>query len=151
MLYKLKEVELDQKISIRCGDCGFIRKITEDYVSMINKQYNYENITDIEEFLRTNSHRLKCKCGKKNASIIRRCHICNQTIAEERIESIPTINICFSCQVELESRSLMDDDQDFGKCPRCGMKLVQRIRKKVIPAAYFVGCSGYPKCRYTVD
>ena len=37
-----------------------------------------------------------------------------------------------------------------GVCPRCGGKLVLRLAKSGTNAGkYFIGCSNYPKCRYT--
>ncbi len=36
-------------------------------------------------------------------------------------------------------------DDDTNKCPKCGGQLVQRKGKYGI----FMGCSNYPKCKYT--
>ena len=37
-------------------------------------------------------------------------------------------------------------DNDTSKCPKCGGKLVERNGKY----GKFIGCSNYPKCRYTI-
>ena len=38
------------------------------------------------------------------------------------------------------------------KCPRCGSDLVQRTSKRGSKAgSAFIGCAGFPKCRYTRD
>lgn len=37
-------------------------------------------------------------------------------------------------------------------CPRCGSKLVERVTKQGANAGRrFLGCSGFPKCRFTKD
>ena len=36
-------------------------------------------------------------------------------------------------------------EKSYGKCPQCGGKLVMRNGKY----GRFIGCSGYPKCKYT--
>lgn len=49
-----------------------------------------------------------------------------------------------------EIRRKMDEDKkkaEMGICPRCGGKLVERNGKY----GTFLGCSNYPKCRYTQE
>lgn len=36
-------------------------------------------------------------------------------------------------------------DKDNNKCPKCGGQLIERTGKY----GYFIGCSNYPKCKYT--
>ncbi len=36
-------------------------------------------------------------------------------------------------------------DKDNNKCPKCGGQLVERTGKY----GSFIGCSNYPKCKYT--
>ncbi len=36
-------------------------------------------------------------------------------------------------------------DKDNNKCPKCGGQLVERTGKY----GRFIGCSNYPKCKYT--
>ena len=43
-----------------------------------------------------------------------------------------------------------EGNSGFGNCPRCGSPLVQRVAKRGPQAGNtFIGCSAYPRCRYT--
>lgn len=43
-----------------------------------------------------------------------------------------------------------ESNSSFGICPRCGSPLVQRVAKRGPQAGNtFIGCSAYPRCRYT--
>ncbi|MFT4537471.1 MAG: hypothetical protein ACI9P5_004856 [Saprospiraceae bacterium] len=44
-------------------------------------------------------------------------------------------------------RSKTPGDEIEGLCPECGGNLVKRKGKK----GHFIGCSSFPKCRYTAD
>ena len=47
-------------------------------------------------------------------------------------------------------QSLNDRHNSSDICPRCGSDLVERAAKKGVKAgSTFLGCSGFPKCRYT--
>lgn len=77
------------------------------------------------------------------------CVSCGKIIPLERIKAIPNALRCIDCQNELERGRLKPGD-NLGLCPRCGSPLVWR--QGALPSKtnkYFVGCSGFPKCRYT--
>lgn len=41
-------------------------------------------------------------------------------------------------------------EPDYGSCPRCGKTLVKRVAKKGSRSgSSFIGCSGFPSCKYT--
>lgn len=41
-------------------------------------------------------------------------------------------------------------EQILAECPRCGSELVERVARRGNNAGKkFIGCSGFPKCRYT--
>lgn len=47
-------------------------------------------------------------------------------------------------------RSLRDRYDSTDICPKCGGRLVERVAKKgPASGSRFLGCSGYPRCRYT--
>ena len=46
-------------------------------------------------------------------------------------------------------RSLQDRHSSDTVCPRCGSDLVERTVRET--GTKFVGCSGYPKCRFTLN
>jgi restriction system protein len=46
-------------------------------------------------------------------------------------------------------KNVVEDKKD--QCPKCGSELVVRVAKKGANAGNgFLGCSGFPKCRYAV-
>jgi restriction system protein len=47
----------------------------------------------------------------------------------------------------LDTLSTQTTDKETGLCPRCSNKLVKRKG----PRGEFMGCSSFPKCRYTTD
>ena len=59
---------------------------------------------------------------------------------------IPDIN---EVQDQTNTKSLSETEEasNFGVCPRCGAKLVERNGKN----GPFIGCSSFPKCRYTAS
>ena len=81
----------------------------------------------------------------------RLCELCGKPISAVRIEALPNTTKCVECQNADEHRKDTDND-DLGSCPRCGCPLVWR---QGAPAGsttkYFIGCSAFPKCRYTTS
>jgi len=79
----------------------------------------------------------------------RLCELCRKPIPAARIEAVPNVTKCIECQSTDERREDPDDD-DLGSCHRCGCSLVWR---QGAPAGsttkYFIGCSDFPKCRYS--
>jgi restriction system protein len=48
------------------------------------------------------------------------------------------------------SKVIIPSRSEYGQCPKCGKDLVQRIAKKGPQSgSTFIGCSGFPSCRYT--
>lgn len=47
----------------------------------------------------------------------------------------------------LDTISVKNTDDEISICPRCGNKLLNRKG----PRGEFIGCSSFPKCRYTAD
>ena len=44
-------------------------------------------------------------------------------------------------------KQYLRDFKGFGNCPKCGKKLVLMFRKKDYDSR-FLGCSGYPECKF---
>jgi superfamily I DNA/RNA helicase/predicted RNA-binding Zn-ribbon protein involved in translation (DUF1610 family) len=80
---------------------------------------------------------------------IKLCKHCFTPIPQQRLEAIPGIDICISCKEKLE-RGEQIVTSDTGICERCGADMVWRYAKKTGTTRYFLGCSKYPKCRFTV-
>ena len=49
-------------------------------------------------------------------------------------------------------RSLQNRHSSDTVCPRCGSALVERtVKQGTRTGTKFIGCSGYPKCRFTLN
>jgi len=138
-------------ISIKCTSCNHSVELAEEDASRIFTHFNVDPANKLEDVLSNRLQNLKCKkCGDHQAVVSRLCLECGSPIPDERIEFYPEATLCVRCQELLESTQPdHPSDIDYGTCPRCGKKLAQRLSKKTSPATYFIGCSGYPKCRYT--
>ena len=81
----------------------------------------------------------------------RLCELCGKPISADRIEALPNTTKCVECQNADEHRKDTDND-DMGSCPRCGCPLVWRHGAPAgSTTKYFIGCSAFPKCRYTTS
>ena len=59
--------------------------------------------------------------------------------------------LSFSKQT-IAQQSLHDRHTSDTVCPRCGSALVERtVKQGPRTGTQFVGCSGYPKCRFTLN
>jgi len=127
--------------------------LTEDDAPKIITHFDEDPANSLETVLRKRLDNLQCeKCGAHKAAVSRLCSDCGNPIPDERVEIYPEATLCVLCQEQLESaKPVHQADIDYGTCPRCGKKLAQRLSKKTTPASYFIGCSGYPKCRYTEE
>lgn len=76
------------------------------------------------------------------------------TLTQSQIEELYNLLLPLT-NVSEETKQLHIHDintmvNGVGMCPRCGGKLVLRLAKSGPNAgSYFLGCSNYPKCRYT--
>ena len=68
---------------------------------------------------------------------------------DEIVEQIKKNNITDKKRKKEHIKNIKENiiDNENNKCPKCGGTLVERKGKY----GYFIGCSNYPKCRYTED
>ena len=57
------------------------------------------------------------------------------------------IDVMSKADARVEAKKISDESPDTEKCPRCNSPLVLRNSRR----GKFVGCSSFPKCRYTED
>jgi hypothetical protein len=72
------------------------------------------------------------------------CRNCSRAIEHNWIRD--GVTLCRECarrQAEIESEPPSEE------CPRCGSVLVLRVGSKGHSSMPFLGCSSYPRCRYT--
>lgn len=74
----------------------------------------------------------------------RRCEICRQAIAPERLEALPDAKRCVKCQQAEDSG---ESKTDVEYCPRCGSLLELRVSRRGGMTRYQLFCTGAPPCR----
>jgi RNA polymerase-binding transcription factor DksA len=73
------------------------------------------------------------------------CEICQAPIPAERLEAIPGVKRCASCQQEAERGQIPDDEPEF--CPHCGALVKLRPSRGAGITRYERVCTGDPPCR----
>ena len=81
-----------------------------------------------------------------NDRVARSCERCTRGIRPTRLRLRPNIRLCEEC--EQLSAEEAEAQANTPPCPRCGSKLVLRMPRGT-ETAYFLGCTSYPRCRYT--
>ena len=71
----------------------------------------------------------------------RKCEICGQSIAAERLEVFPDTRVCISCKQTDESGDTAEEPE---YCPRCGALMVLRTSTTAGVVRYEMRCS---ECR----
>jgi ssDNA-binding Zn-finger/Zn-ribbon topoisomerase 1 len=111
--------------------------------------------------------RLRCsQCGSREVLIkdetgrvlvdpaaIVLCHECGNPIPLPRLEAMPGTSICVSCANEgakaPPAPHYPQPPADKQKCPRCGSPTI--VRQNNEDLGFFLGCTGFPNCRWTAD
>ena len=73
------------------------------------------------------------------------CDICRQPIPPERLEALPGVKRCASCQQKAESGELRESEPDY--CPQCGALVEIRMSRGTGITRYKRFCTGNPPCR----
>ena len=75
----------------------------------------------------------------------------NDFLSNDEIESICNLLISNEGKISKQKRlqSLHDRHSSNTVCPRCGSDLVERTVKET--GSMFLGCSSYPKCKFSKD
>ena len=75
-------------------------------------------------------------------------------LSNDEIERICSLLISTEGKISKREhiQSLHDRHTSDTVCPRCGSALVERtVKQGIRTGTQFIGCSGYPKCRFTLD
>jgi len=79
------------------------------------------------------------------------CVVCGQPIPLPRLSAMPNSNVCLACAVDAAKQPLDPPypmpPADRQKCLRCGRSTIVRQNKE--DEDFFLGCTGFPKCRWT--
>ncbi|MDA3837757.1 MAG: topoisomerase DNA-binding C4 zinc finger domain-containing protein [Candidatus Delongbacteria bacterium] len=155
----------DKVLLIKCKSCGNSREINFDYFLNNSKISIEKGKFDLDEFIKKNRYRFKCSvCGEKNIYLYKKqnkieldenivveqkhCIECKKLISKLRLIAVPETNYCIECMKKMEGKSKIKDEPIY--CKKCGAPMVERFRKKTGLTKYFLGCSNYPKCQYTM-
>jgi hypothetical protein len=76
------------------------------------------------------------------------CLTCNLSIPRPRRQSHPDSRFCSDNCEDMFSTA---DNPSLDRCPRCGGELVVREPKTYDNWRPFVGCSNYPRCRFSAQ
>ena len=143
------------KARLRCKRCRYERVCDRDLLNDLGKREG--RYLAGPTALKKLAPRLKCsRCGKKGqvefvgaikarphrdpdkpSSI--KCVLCGRRTRDFRNDK------CSVCAIQGEPGG----NRGGGSCPRCGGMLETRDRRAG-RTSYFIGCSNYPRCRYTV-
>jgi Zn finger protein HypA/HybF involved in hydrogenase expression len=73
------------------------------------------------------------------------CDICRGPIPPERLEALPGVKRCASCQQKSESGQLRESEPEY--CPQCGALVEIRMTRGTGITRYKRVCTGIPPCR----
>ena len=96
-------------------------------------------------------HRIVTRIDGMVKEIVRRPRVLSRESMHDIAEKLMDVNVTDSAprrqHTEYAKKTSKDVSSDIGKgrCPRCGGQLIVRKSEK----GEFVGCSNYPKCRFT--
>lgn len=148
-----------KSVLIECGECDHSAVLDEDrFAEMIGDDLSIKTVSKLFP-------RLRCsKCGSRTIFIkdererviidprdIVSCKSCGLPIPLPRLAAMPGTNICPSCAIEgvkpQPQAAYPQPPDDMRECPRCGLPTV--VRQNEEDRNYFIGCTGFPKCRWT--
>lgn len=146
-------------VFLTCSKCG--RQARLD-ATLLESRFNLSLTTHSVGRL---YRRLCCRdCGSRDVRIedearqvlidpnkIVLCQACGHPIPLPRIEVMPEVELCVPCAEDRAKPSPVppwpQPPANKGRCPRCGSLTEVRMNSK--DESYFLGCSSYPKCRWT--
>ena len=73
------------------------------------------------------------------------CEICREPIPPERVEALPGVKRCATCQQKSETGQLAEHEPEF--CPQCGALIEIRMSRGSGITRYKRVCTGVPPCR----
>lgn len=156
-----------ENLKVECSDCSHIKTIRADD---LEKMVGHEiKVTTVNRFYE------KLTCGSCSGKAIRvwdandrllidpehysECRQCGLAIEYPRIQALPGTNICAGCASDITDERPKTHQPEpiqfdaeriperLKKCPTCSKKTILRMNRRT--GERFVGCSGFPGCRWT--
>jgi len=148
-----------------CKSCGHTAVLGWDDVKRAAGDH-LSNVSAINDnVLSKLANRLRCtNCNAKNVKFLiegtdgrvtvldspqrRLCVDCKKPISSKRLELAPRARRCVRCERRIRGG---DEKDGIYYCRICGAPMVWRVPRPPNRAEKFLGCSNYPKCRYTMS
>ena len=150
-----------------CKNCSHERELDIELIRLISNRIQIDVSSIFLSTIIENLQLFKCrKCNSKNIILstssgkfveegfkCNRCLNCDEQIPISRLSINLNAEYCVDCQNLLEQGELDKSTSSVEKeyCKRCGAEMVWRFRSRGGTGVYFLGCSRYPKCRYTIS
>ena len=147
-------------VTLRCELCEHeARFIDSDFLARFDEPMTLSNVWRAAE---------KSRCSKCNGrrivvvdsnsreifrrSSLKRCSVCSQPIPMLRLKSLPGASVCLDCSAKPKSSPPpphANPPKGKSKCPRCKAPTIINLRNEDM--APFIGCTNFPRCRWTAS
>jgi hypothetical protein len=149
------------EIRLECNDCSHQGVVSSDLIKhRLGEPLSYSNIAELWPKFRCS------RCGSRHVCVsdedkgllldpenVRRCQDCGIAILLPRIQALPTAITCQVCAQEGEQPERPSPyptpPPSLSICPRCKRPTV--VRENMTDGNYFIGCTSFPKCRWTAE
>ena len=148
-----------ESIVVECPGCGRRAAIdAETLESRLDLPLSINSVGQLYGWLRCSG------CGSREIRIgdtdgralidpdaITPCHACACPIPLPRLAALPDTNVCMPCAEDgvkpPAPPPYPQPPADKRKCPRCEAPTI--VRQNSEDQAFFLGCTSFPKCRWT--
>ncbi len=149
----LNSIQLD----CPCGETAVLKE--SDLSNYTEGDFSVQRVMELAE-------RFRCyRCGERGEQLIhddrgrllfdpervRYCAGCGEIIPYARIQAVPNSTLCTACVASGSERQTVEPhpqpSSEDSTCPRCGEATAMYQNKRF--KNWFVGCSTFPKCRWS--
>lgn len=148
------------EVTIQCLSCGHSSVMDAKQFKEIAGELSIESLACcVQDFKCTNCQQKLVKITSPSNTLLfdganlSFCSECGTVISAARISAVPNTTRCMECQNndEKPKRTPLYPQVPVHQrlCPRCNSRT--EVRQNREDLNYFIGCSAYPKCRFTVE
>ena len=146
-------------IIIECSTCGHQSKLNAiDLEDRIDDELTFDTVGGIfKRFICRSCRGRSIKVYDDSARLLIDsanlipCQSCGDPILLPRTRAVPGTTMCSRCAIEASALPKPSPHPqppaDKTKCPRCGLPTI--VRQNPETSDYFLGCTGFPTCRWT--
>lgn len=157
----MADLERLESVHLTCSECG--RQASLD-ATLLESQHELSlSVHTVGRLYR----KLRCKnCGSKRVRIedevhqtlvdpdkLVLCQACDEPIPMPRLKVMPEAKFCVPCAQDKAKPPPVppwpQPPANKRQCPRCGSRT--EVRQNTGDESYFLGCTSFPKCRWTQD